>query len=267
MSKKVYVAAILLGVVLSFFLLPTMKRKEDVSSSEDYSSSHIDYEELYGNTLMESDTLRDSIRVNNQLLLFITKDYDPDELYLKEEDADRDDYLANFYQSNYEGLDTIDYNNDGYNDICFRVYKEGEEGMGKVNNFQVLLYDINRLKFSRLGYHKMHWEIFGQKGKEYKVGTDYFASPPYRELYDAKSWTYVWQSYLWKIDGLNISVLGHLECHENELYYYSRDNANPSNFIRIRFDRKKMKNLELVNTEFRKYWESNIDRLINNNFE
>lgn len=258
MPKKIYAAAILTGIILGIFLLPEMSEEQPLSDEH--------------KMVRERDTLLDSIVVNDKLLVLTARKSNLSSLCLKIYETSNQQLEENFprkyfYGKNYSGIDIIDYNNDGYQDICIRVSGREKYGIKETSNFQIFLYNPSSNKFVEFASRLHHREILGHKGMEYRVGKDCFASAPHYELYDVFNKKYVWQSYLWKVNGVKLDVLAHIEWRENQLYYYNGYSGYPKDSMKVNLEQKGVNNIEGLDNMFRKYWESNIEQLIIRNFE
>lgn len=254
MSKNTYIIAIVLGIVLSLFLLLKMKRTQRLEKGI-FRISSLE-EKKY--------TLLDSITVGNNLFLIESNGENGLlTIFHSEREKVVDEIIL---EGNYKGVDTTDYNNDGYSDICIRLLGDNGKGWGAVNQNKFFIYWSTLNNYSEV---KNTWEAFGSRGKEYRLAPEYFASPPYYEGSDIESDKPLWASYLWKMSGLDIIILGKIEQHHNKIYYSPFGVDLPTNISKRKLDlnSKELKNIETLDSIFRAYWESNIDRLIANDFE
>lgn len=164
----------------------------------------------------------------------------------------------------YDGMTKRDYNKDNYADLCVRIQVLGPDTISLENKHTLLMYRHNKKSFERL---TNCWDttdvvreleeglkccpIFGTKGEEYELkrGLGYFCSPATYAGYEPILWT----SCLWKVEGMEIKIYGHIELMEQMLYYYPANAIAPSDSLKLKNDY----NLDDLNKIMKDYWTQN----------
>ncbi|MCP4439454.1 MAG: hypothetical protein GY810_10980 [Aureispira sp.] len=131
MSKKIYLIAILLGLVLSAFLFFAIGEEKELERKEkEEKELQAKEDSIYMSDMIPVGYyLVDSMVVNNNFIVIIAEHLDGDPYIIRVYQTNEDEkqkplFQKKIYGYEYSGTDTIDFNNDGYMDVGIHIYKD-----------------------------------------------------------------------------------------------------------------------------------------------